>query len=154
MENGKVVWGIPYQITHTYMLAPPLSTATTAKILSANISRFSTMQVYRPVWCLLFLVLPFCTAQISFGEETTSATSPKSCTSPDGLEGECTYLLQCRTLLQLLTKRPLPRPVITFLRQSVCGFTRDLPDVCCPKTRSLTTTTSTTTTTTSTTTSR
>merc|ERR1711860_115718 len=121
-------------------------------------SRFSTMQLYRPVWSLLFLALSFlpsfCAPQISFGGETTSAASASSnsCTSPDGLEGECTYLLQCPTLLQLLTKRPLKPAVITFLRQSVCGFTRNLPDVCCPKSRPLTTTTSTTTTTSRTTT--
>lgn len=127
---------------HTYTSVP-------CQAASANNSRFSTMQLYRPVWSLLFLA-SFCKAQISFGggETTSAAASSNSCTSPDGLEGECTYLLQCPTLLQLLTKRPLLPPVITFLRQSVCGFTRNLPDVCCPKSRPLTTTTTTSRTTT------
>ena len=94
------------------------------------------------------LVFPFCAlayfaicavvvrSQISFGGPSnalsTPPPAPKGCTTPDGLEGQCIYLLECQTVMQLLRRKPLPQAVISHLRQSVCGRTRKWPDVCCP----------------------
>ena len=86
--------------------------------------------------------------QISFGfppkessttteATTTAAASKKSCTSPHGLAGECVNLLECRSILQLLRRKPIPPDVLTFLRQSVCGFKGKLPDICCPTSRAI-----------------
>jgi hypothetical protein len=93
---------------------------------------------------LLLVVLHVLTVvrgQISFGGSTNVSPppreKPKSCTSPDGLEGECVYLLECKPILQLLRRKPLPQPILNHLRQSVCGRTRDLPDVCCPRFRAI-----------------
>ena len=38
----------------------------------------------------------------------------KTCISPDGLEGKCVFLLECRTILQLLKRKPIPQEIIMY----------------------------------------
>ena len=71
------------------------------------------------------------------------------CVTPDAKSGKCINLTKCRPLIRLL-KRPVPKKVVTLLRNSVCGFKSRFPDVCCPDVSrnapiTATTTTSTTT---------
>lgn len=68
-------------------------------------------------------------AQIAFFP--TEAEAEATCITPDQLKGECVGLRKCRPLLNLL-RRPVPPRVIQHLRQSVCGFRSNIPDVCCP----------------------
>lgn len=80
-----------------------------------------------------------------------------ACVTPDKFPGKCVILTDCEPLLNLLKRKPLPPEIINHLRESMCGFTGKLPEVCCPQLRKLqkppavvetTTTTSSTTTTT------
>ena len=86
---------------------------------------------------ITLLFLKSSLAQISFGREEAPKDEEESCTSPDGLPGQCLSLLKCQSILQLLKRKPIPPPVVNFLRQSVCGFTGRYPDVCCPNLRPL-----------------
>ena len=61
----------------------------------------------------------------------------KPCTSPNGLDGECVNILECKPVLQLLRRQPIPKPTITFLRQSVCEIKDGLPVICCVRARPL-----------------
>ena len=89
-------------------------------------------------------------AQITFDLNPQQEPENKPCTSPDGLQGECINILQCRPVLQLLRRRPIPTEVANYLRKSVCEFKDNLPVICCvraqpappPPTVTTTTTTS------------
>ena len=72
-------------------------------------------------------------AQITFG--LTPEPEDKSCTSPDGLDGECINILQCRPVLQLLRRKPIPPDVRAYLLKSVCEITDNLPIICCVRAR-------------------
>ena len=73
-------------------------------------------------------------AQISFPGFPKEPKN-KSCTSPDGFDGECVNILQCKPILQLLKRQPIPKPTITYLRQSVCEIKDELPVICCVRAR-------------------
>ena len=70
-------------------------------------------------------------AQITFDLNPQQEPENKPCTSPDGLQGECINILQCRPVLQLLRRRPIPTEVANYLRKSVCEFKDNLPVICC-----------------------
>lgn len=78
---------------------------------------------------LVFLLVAICGSrgQISFVVEEVD----DSCQTPDGREGTCKGLRQCRPVLELLV-RPIPKVAIAYLRKSVCKYEDFLPDVCCP----------------------
>ena len=86
---------------------------------------------------LFINLIPNIRSQISFGDGRSGFVLPteppiETCTSPDGIEGQCVNLVECKPFLQLLKRRPVPRATKIFLRKSVCGFTKKYPDVCCP----------------------
>lgn len=54
-----------------------------------------------------------------------------SCTTPLGQTSECISLYDCPPLLAAFEQRPLPSNVVSFLRQSQCGFEGYVPRVCC-----------------------
>ena len=91
-------------------------------------------------------------AQITFDLNPQQEPENKPCTSPDGLQGECINILQCRPVLQLLRRRPIPTEVANYLRKSVCEFKDNLPIICCVRPQPAPTTTTTVTTPTTTTT--
>ena len=93
-------------------------------------------------------------AQITFDLNPQQEPENKPCTSPDGLQGECINILQCRPVLQLLRRRPIPTEVANYLRKSVCEFKDNLPIICCVRPQPAPTTTTVTTPTTTTTTSK
>ncbi|XP_063377145.1 phenoloxidase-activating enzyme 1 [Cydia fagiglandana] len=54
-----------------------------------------------------------------------------SCRTPLGVESDCVSLYNCQPLLSAFEQRPLPGNVVSFLRQSSCGFDGYEPKVCC-----------------------
>ncbi|XP_073949688.1 phenoloxidase-activating enzyme 1-like [Choristoneura fumiferana] len=54
-----------------------------------------------------------------------------SCVTPLGATSECVSLYDCAPLLASFEQRPLPSHVVSFLRQSSCGFEGYVPQVCC-----------------------
>ena len=104
---------------------------------------------------LLLLLLACLSGGVTNGQLTFSleapSSDPESCTTPDSLEGTCVELPTCVPLLNLFKRRPIPAPIITHLRKSVCRYARPAPYVCCPSlkpSRARTTPATTTTTTT------
>lgn len=68
----------------------------------------------------------------------------ESCTTPLGRRSECISIYECPPILAAFQQRPLPSHVISFLKQSQCGFDEFTPKVCCgplPAQSSVTTTT-------------
>lgn len=53
------------------------------------------------------------------------------CTTPLGEVSECVSLYDCSQLLSAFEQRPLQSKVVSFLRQSQCGFQGYVPRVCC-----------------------
>ncbi|XP_075974162.1 phenoloxidase-activating enzyme 1-like [Anticarsia gemmatalis] len=53
------------------------------------------------------------------------------CTTPLGRSSECVSLYDCPDLLTAFEQRPLPPNVVSYLRQSQCGFEGYVPRVCC-----------------------
>lgn len=53
------------------------------------------------------------------------------CTTPLGEASECVSLYDCSQLLSAFEQRPLQSKVVSFLRQSQCGFQGYVPRVCC-----------------------
>ena len=72
--------------------------------------------------------------QISFNDQRKSKFSPSvtQCKTPDGLQGLCIDLYRCDPILNLLKIKPLPAPIISHIRKSVCKVKTPAPDVCCP----------------------
>ncbi|XP_072938597.1 phenoloxidase-activating enzyme 1-like [Epargyreus clarus] len=54
-----------------------------------------------------------------------------ACVTPLGQKSECVSLYSCQPLLTAFEQRPLPSSVVSFLRQSSCGFDGYVPTVCC-----------------------
>ncbi|XP_013136905.1 PREDICTED: serine protease easter-like [Papilio polytes] len=66
----------------------------------------------------------------------------ESCKTPLGVTSKCVSLYDCKELVSAFETRPLPSSVVSFLRQSQCGFEGYVPRVCCgpiPSTRPTTT---------------
>ncbi|CAK1600806.1 unnamed protein product [Parnassius mnemosyne] len=55
----------------------------------------------------------------------------ETCTTPLGERSDCISLYKCNDLLAAFEERPLKNEVISFLRQSQCGFEGYVPRVCC-----------------------
>ncbi|XP_068632384.1 phenoloxidase-activating enzyme 1-like [Battus philenor] len=55
----------------------------------------------------------------------------ESCTTPLGATSVCVSLYDCKQLLSAFEERPLRNDVVSFLRQSQCGFQGYVPRVCC-----------------------
>lgn len=55
----------------------------------------------------------------------------QSCTTPQGVDSNCISLYECPQLLSAFEQRPLPSPVVNYLRKSQCGFDGYTPRVCC-----------------------
>lgn len=53
------------------------------------------------------------------------------CVTPLGRNSYCVSLYDCPELLNAFEQRPLPSHVVSFLRQSQCGFEGYIPNVCC-----------------------
>ena len=59
--------------------------------------------------------------------------SENACTTPDGWNGNCVLLQQCRSLYSIFTA-PLTTQTRNFLRNSQCGRDGSNIFVCCPNT--------------------
>ncbi|CAH2076786.1 unnamed protein product, partial [Iphiclides podalirius] len=55
----------------------------------------------------------------------------ETCVTPLGASSTCKSLYDCKTLLSAFEQRPLRNDVVSFLRQSQCGFEGYVPRVCC-----------------------
>ncbi|CAG9785716.1 unnamed protein product [Diatraea saccharalis] len=55
----------------------------------------------------------------------------ENCQTPLGAISECVLLYDCPQLVNAFNQRPLPNRVVTFLRNSQCGFEGYTPKVCC-----------------------
>ena len=84
--------------------------------------------------CLLSIATVANGEQISFNDQRKSKFSPSvtQCKTPDGLQGVCVDLYRCDPILNLLKIKPLPAPIISHIRKSVCKVKTPAPDVCCP----------------------
>ncbi|KAL4703444.1 hypothetical protein ACJJTC_010764 [Scirpophaga incertulas] len=60
-----------------------------------------------------------------------SVVYSEDCTTPVGKSSQCVSLYDCPQLLSAFNQRPLPSAVVTYLRQSQCGFDHSTPKVCC-----------------------
>merc|ERR1719166_744558 len=86
-------------------------------------------------------------------------TSSTSCSAPGHTPGTCVQITECPSIEQFLENQTTKEKVKFFSKFS-CGFTNNIPNICCPmdnnivagRTAATTTTTPTTTTTTKTTT--
>ena len=69
--------------------------------------------------------------QISFNDQRKSKFSPSvtQCKTPDGLQGVCIDLYRCDPILNLLKIKPLPEPIISHIRKSVCAWEIKLCDL-------------------------
>ena len=84
--------------------------------------------------CLVSMTTVANAEQISFNDQRKSkfSSSVTQCKTPDGLQGVCTDLYRCDPILNLLKIKPLPAPIISHIRKSVCKVKTPAPDVCCP----------------------
>jgi len=84
--------------------------------------------------CLISIATLANGEQISFNDQRKSKFSPSvtQCKTPDGLQGVCIDLYRCDPILNLLKIKPLPAPIISHIRKSVCKVKTPAPDVCCP----------------------
>ncbi|XP_013180462.1 PREDICTED: serine protease easter [Papilio xuthus] len=55
----------------------------------------------------------------------------ETCQTPLGATSKCVSLYDCKELVSAFETRPLPNAVVSFLRQSQCGFEGYVPRVCC-----------------------
>merc|ERR1712223_2311929 len=104
---------------------------------------------------LLLLVLPH-PGVLGFHLPGTSSTS---CTAPGHAPGTCVQITDCPSIEQFLENQ-ITKEKVKFFSKFSCGFTNNIPNICCPldnnivagRTAATTTTTPATTTTTTTTT--
>ncbi|KAJ0175735.1 hypothetical protein K1T71_008894 [Dendrolimus kikuchii] len=54
-----------------------------------------------------------------------------TCVTPFGVTSNCTSIYDCGELLKVFEQTPLSSDVVSFLRQSQCGFEGSTPRVCC-----------------------
>ncbi|XP_032514935.2 phenoloxidase-activating enzyme 1-like [Danaus plexippus] len=67
---------------------------------------------------------------VTFSLLFTSAFSD-NCKTPLGRTSQCISLYDCPQLVSAFEQRPLRNDVVSFLRQSQCGFEGYVPRVCC-----------------------
>jgi len=79
---------------------------------------------------LLLLVTPGLGFHLP-GDERTDTGTPDTCQASDNQPGQCIEITQCEAVENILENQ-ITKEKLKFLSKFSCGFTNNIPKICCP----------------------